>query len=244
MLTHTLVDQYGSESPACKLLRYAIAGSVQFDCGSIDLIPIGKGALFCESRAPYKNTLLQFEMPSNPVLSHAILILRYLPDDSTEIIAAQRLRRNKEWRTALPTIVKRGSDGSFNYYRNSNNAEITKFVTVFHAQALNFFYILGCTNVETADHPAPTALNKKRTKAGKFPMLEYKTLVLKLDTQSAIGQSLGGTHASPRLHLRRGHVRHLESGKRVWVRECVVGSAHGIVLKDYRITNATPHNTI
>ena len=36
----------------------------------------------------------------------------------------------------------------------------------------------------------------------------------------------GGTHASPRLHDRRGHWRTIKaSGKRVWVRHCKVGDA-------------------
>jgi len=33
-----------------------------------------------------------------------------------------------------------------------------------------------------------------------------------------------GTHASPRQHLRRGHIRRLRSGKAIWVRECVVNA--------------------
>ena len=33
----------------------------------------------------------------------------------------------------------------------------------------------------------------------------------------------GGTHASPRQHERRGHWRTYRSGKRVWVKNCVVG---------------------
>jgi hypothetical protein len=52
---------------------------------------------------------------------------------------------------------------------------------------------------------------------------------------AAIG-SLGGSHASPRWHIRRGHWRMLQSGRCVFVRECQVGDqARGAVLKDYRI---------
>lgn len=47
---------------------------------------------------------------------------------------------------------------------------------------------------------------------------------------------LGGTHASPRWHIRRGHWRQLANGRRVFVRECQVGDAAcGGVIKDYRI---------
>lgn len=46
----------------------------------------------------------------------------------------------------------------------------------------------------------------------------------------------GGTHASPRWHIRRGHWRQLADGRRVFVRECHVGDAsRGGVIKDYHV---------
>jgi hypothetical protein len=46
----------------------------------------------------------------------------------------------------------------------------------------------------------------------------------------------GGTHASPRWHIRRGHWRGLADGRRIFVRECEVGDAtRGGVVKDYRV---------
>ena len=46
----------------------------------------------------------------------------------------------------------------------------------------------------------------------------------------------GGTHASPRWHIRRGHWRQLGDGRRVFVRECEVGdAARGGVVKDYQV---------
>jgi hypothetical protein len=46
----------------------------------------------------------------------------------------------------------------------------------------------------------------------------------------------GGTHASPRWHIRRGHWRTLSGGKRTFVRESQVGDpAKGGVVKDYLV---------
>lgn len=46
----------------------------------------------------------------------------------------------------------------------------------------------------------------------------------------------GGSHASPRWHLRRGHWRQLADGRRVFVRQCEVGDpARGGVVKDYAV---------
>jgi hypothetical protein len=45
----------------------------------------------------------------------------------------------------------------------------------------------------------------------------------------------GGTHASPRLHWRRGHIRHLAE-KTTWVRPTLVGADDGgSVIHDYRV---------
>jgi hypothetical protein len=50
----------------------------------------------------------------------------------------------------------------------------------------------------------------------------------------AARESGGGTHASPRWHIRRGHWRTLADGRRVFVREAQVGDpAKGGVVKDY-----------
>jgi hypothetical protein len=47
-------------------------------------------------------------------------------------------------------------------------------------------------------------------------------------------QAQGGTHASPRWHVRRGHWRQLGDGRRVFVRACEVGDLErGGILKDY-----------
>jgi hypothetical protein len=47
---------------------------------------------------------------------------------------------------------------------------------------------------------------------------------------------LGGTHATPRWHIRRGHWRNLANGRRVFVRECEVGDKlRGGVVKDYEV---------
>lgn len=234
MLVHAWMDQYGNSPFLGKLLRDDVSSAVQFDCGVVDDIPVGKGREFCESRAPFPNTLLQFETPSNPSVSHLLVLWTERQDGSVVLVVAQR-ERNKKFSTPLPTVVTIGDDGVFNYKRFGFDANAEKVISRAHAYALNLFYVLGCSNVEATNNSALTALNKKRARAGKYPVLEYKTLVLKVNGQASNGQPQGGSHASPRVHLRRGHVRHLDSGRRVWVQACVVGSTHGMVLKDYRV---------
>ena len=77
------------------------------------------------------------------------------------------------------------------------------------------------------------AKNRRRVAKGKKPLqYEWKTVVI--EPKAAASTPLGGTHASPRRHERRGHWRNLKSGKQVWVRNCWAGNAAlGTVFKDY-----------
>jgi hypothetical protein len=81
---------------------------------------------------------------------------------------------------------------------------------------------------------APAALNAKRKASGKQPLFEHKTITVPALNRTAPPD--GGTHASPRLHWRRGHVRKLPAGYMVAVRPCLVGLAErGIITKDYLV---------
>lgn len=101
---------------------------------------------------------------------------------------------------------------------------------------LELLEALSCRNVTTANYQDASPANEKRVKAGKLPFYETKMLVI--DTHSgASGKSGngGGSHTSPRQHLRRGHVRRLESGN-IWVNSCVVGDPNkGRIDKQYSV---------
>jgi len=96
--------------------------------------------------------------------------------------------------------------------------------------------VINCANVTTAEISASAALNKKRQEKGKQPFFSYKVLQLSDERREAGKGGASGNHASPRMHLRRGHLRRLES-KVVWVRPAMVnaGSNTGVVLKDYAV---------
>ena len=103
-----------------------------------------------------------------------------------------------------------------------------------------FLSAMNCTNVARTEHRQPDKLQKARTKRGKKSLFSYWTLELTRDR--AEGTQLGGTHSSPRLHLRRGHPRQYAPNKWTWVQPCAVGNkALGMVHKDYRL-DGLPHN--
>ena len=103
----------------------------------------------------------------------------------------------------------------------------------------SFLSVLNCSNVEVTEVAEPKFLNKKRLKKGKVPIYSYKTLVLKTRKQRLLTNG-HGTHESPRIHLRRGHIKRRKTGN-FWWEPCVVGDrARGIVVKDYRADKLLP----
>ena len=89
---------------------------------------------------------------------------------------------------------------------------------------------LNCKNVSVHSEAAPAPLNKKRLKAGKLPFKDTHFLDITLNTEAAGGRSSGsGAHASPRVHLRRGHIRHLPAtdtreARNIWINATTVGT--------------------
>jgi hypothetical protein len=82
-----------------------------------------------------------------------------------------------------------------------------------------------------------TFTNRRKIAQGKIPSYDWRTVVI--EPTAPRRDSLGGTHASPRLHDRRGHLRRLKSGKNVWVKPCKVGDpSKGVVWHDYAIREA------
>lgn len=83
-----------------------------------------------------------------------------------------------------------------------------------------------------------TFTNRRKIAQGKVPAYDWRTVVI--EPTAPRRESLGGTHASPRQHDRRGHLRRLRSGRNVWVKPCKVGDpAKGVIWHDYAIREAT-----
>ncbi len=101
---------------------------------------------------------------------------------------------------------------------------------------LELIEALSCSNVKESVYQEASKKNEQRIKSHKKPIWETKflTLVINEKSNDKIGNSTIN-HASPRQHLRRGHIRRLPS-KNIWVNSCVVGSAeNGKIEKQYKI---------
>jgi hypothetical protein len=123
--------------------------------------------------------------------------------------------------------TKAGVEVAFDCSADLPTADFVDEVTVLYG----FLNALSCCNVAIERSEPRHGFKKPK---GALPFDAYHVLTVKQDSKSA-GEALGGTHRSPREHLRRGHMRRLSDGRKVWVNATVVaaGRGSGVVKKDY-----------
>jgi hypothetical protein len=98
------------------------------------------------------------------------------------------------------------------------------------------YYYLAAMNSRSSVREMRALASGARIGGKPNSQTHYYVVELSPSAKEAIG---AGTHASPRLHWRRGHIRHLASGKKTWVRASLVGAAEGgVIVHDYRVALA------
>jgi hypothetical protein len=128
--------------------------------------------------------------------------------------------------------------------RAEDNLTVEQFISSGINFSLRVFmnYICFCNilhNFHTTfeDNEPHKGQAKMRRALGKGPLFSYKMLTIGKPKRKS--RHLGGTHASPRSHLRRGHYRTSSKGARYWVQPCMVkGETDGFVHKDYVVEGA------
>lgn len=100
---------------------------------------------------------------------------------------------------------------------------------------LSLLNALACSNVRV-ETSAPSKVRRAMQKRGALPFDTYHVLTIDVPRKDGDGAATGG-HRSPREHLRRGHIRRLGDGRRIWVNATVVaaGRGAGVVTKDYAL---------
>lgn len=103
---------------------------------------------------------------------------------------------------------------------------------------------LHCKNTKVVNNPIPLRLRKARVKKGKFPGIEYKTLVISKVQEMLEVARKGGASMPMALHICRGHFKDYREGRGLfgkhkgifWWDMHVRGTKDaGIVVKDYEV---------
>jgi hypothetical protein len=111
---------------------------------------------------------------------------------------------------------------------------VNEYLTDFGA-ALNLMVMLSLHNVKTRDIAPPEKLVRARKRRDRTPLYSYKVLVVDSEVWDSPHTSTG-TGPGFRSHFRRGHIRRLWDGRRIWVRHTMVhGRLPGFVEKEYAI---------
>lgn len=248
---HELIAQCGN-----KQLQDTLCAAVKFDIGEYsELNQLSDLSSLTFFELPYE--LCAFQIKLNDLNAHAIILANDHNDG--QITFCLYLGIKKSW-ISFPiwlVVDKPSKENNMQYCFSFGEMETGKqlFINKYGQNDLNliptdirpFIFILtemaaaievfSCSNIETIEHKPSEALNKSRIKKKKIPFFSYHTLHIKNTVSKTDKTSSTTTHASPRLHLRRGHIRRLTNGSRIWVTQCLVGDkSKGFVGKDYRIS--------
>lgn len=163
-------------------------------------------------------------------------------DDISSVPNLLDLRQNKTnvSFSGRPVVLSQGACRSVreHYGPEAATKGMLNDITTEVSAVLELCEALTCSNVTTAIHQRCSMKNEKRAGCNKLPIYETKVLVLNTDSKqsklASDNQILSGK-ASPRQHLRRGHIRRLQTSN-IWVNSCVVGdAANGLIEKQYRV---------
>lgn len=222
---YTNTDQENAE-----IALASLKDAICFDCGEYERY-LGTSSRYWPVELPYVSCWFETAMSSGVIIGISARV-----HDGGDIVCSVFIRHGlpKIWSYQFAFQCRSLVDEKLystgidvNKDRISLIKDVREFLVVF-LQALN------CKNIVKKENKPDEKLQKARAKRGKKPLFSYWTLEL-TDSKSEQGQSLGGSHVSPRLHLRRGHPRQFKPGEWTWVQPCVVGNKKlGMVHKDYK----------
>lgn len=138
-----------------------------------------------------------------------------------------------------PGLRQIASDQGINAHELYSNISFDMFSPAF-GYLLSILGLLSTksgvkTTEVTASRPE---IDAKRIKQGKAPLgYEHKVVTIDPGLLKMPGVvTAGGTHASPRMHWRRGHIRHYGDGKVTPVRPAIIGDvSRGVITHDYAL---------
>lgn len=168
----------------------------------------------------------------NPERSSLLVFARQF-QDRVEAVFVYKDKRRRQWSDCLAHAVfaKPGwSEVTPNSRLTQEEAAIyNEVATGIVWRALTILAHAGAVK----ERKVTPALRRKYAKVGVRGWTWHQ-ITIDLERARAKHAALGGTHAPPRWHIRRGHWRRLAGGRRIFIRQCQVGDpARGGVVKDY-----------
>ena len=205
-----------------------------------------------ELRLPFRRVALEFDSDDADSPKRVLLVEQFA--DALRLLSCFWSKPLQRWIVqrpmGLPTTgwIDRSNlkrDGYPGLSIADLNSRAERETHVFVNDAASDFYIvlsflnaLSCSNVQA--RPLRFTPHKRTSGMGLHEDV-FHELVLTMPGAAGEGTSASSSdRRSPREHLRRGHVRHLESGVKVWINATVVSSGSGVgrVEKIYRLRSS------
>lgn len=223
--------------------------AVKFSLGEVDNLPEvcalnDKAQRFGPINLPFNLMALEFTSDTEDGQHDHIYLYKRISPDTVRVFCFVRWRRADTWNVMKRFVDVQSAVGQAHQLKvcpsgqNLDEEDQATMISIadqiiFALRSLNA--LIECNNVGVETVPAP---EKKGQKLGKrkreLLKFEYRILIIK-GRKDYEGRGLG-SHRSPRLHLRSGHIRKLPTGKKTWVSSCAVGAnKRGTIQKDYLV---------
>jgi len=191
-----------------------------------------------EYRPPFEKCMVVRRGPTKNHSSYDLFMMTVGDDPEEGIVISMWKGPTGTKPRALPSLVYIVQDDAIKYGPIDSEIEMKhEEATTILGLVCAWFQTMSQGTEAHRPHVKQTFTNLRKIKEGKSPTYDWTTVLI--GPKAAKSESLGGTHASPRLHDRRGHLRRLQTGKNVWVRPCKVGNAElGTVFHDYEVAHA------
>jgi len=210
-----------------------------FDITGVDLCQGPEVSWLRECRPPFEKCMVLWRGKSQNHAVYDCMMMIVGNDPAEGVLVSVWKGPHGQLPRALPTIVYLVEDDVVRYGAVDEN-EIVKEEDAAMVLGLVTAWIASMSRGCDAYRPTvkDSFTNRRKLAEGKLPSYDWHTVTIKPAQSRAEPQ--GVTHASPRLHDRRGHLRRLKTGKNVWVKPCKVGDAsRGTVFKDYQVEAST-----
>ena len=208
---------------------YFFADQEAFD--SDEVFALGVALMSEPMQLPHPAVI--FEVNDRNPDRKSLLVYARQFEDRVEAAFLYRPNNRRAWTDCLATAIFKEpgwADVETHPDVSAQQAEVYReVVTGMVWRALSILSHAG----EDKPRKVMAGLRRKYAKAGVSGWTWHQ-ITIDVERARAKSLELGGTHASPRWHIRRGHWRQLADGRRVFVRQCQVGDpARGGVVKDY-----------
>jgi len=211
-----------------------LVAAQKFYVGDVSLLPETISTVGRFPRLPFKISAFELAIRDDLGRDHPLIALAWSAEGDATSTLLFFAKLHGWLRIGYGQVDHHTTRVSWGLFHDDPPIIVPKLVQGGLRECGNFLEVLNCSNVAVEDVTPSKALNRKRADSGKSPVYTYKILVLRRDQRRAAAlHGCLGTKNSPRIHVRRGHIKRRKTGNFWWQPHLVGDPDLGGVGKDY-----------